>query len=420
MKKDSNRGRPGATLLQELQANLWEFPWRNTALTLRERLREDRLAQTASSLTFSTVIALVPLFTLGLAILSAMPSYVQLEGWIEGWLISSLVPEHIANTVLQYLQLFAEKASSLGWGGGVVLLITAFSIVLTFDRTLNAIWRVRRRRSFLHRVLMYWAVLTLGPLILGGTLALTSDLLAVASSSRSVVRTLFDWVGGGLQFLTTVAVLALLYRMVPNAPVRLAHALTGSLLAALVLEVCKGLMGWYLGAVPSYSVIYGAFATVPILLVWIYLLWLVVLLGAVVTAYLPALLMGVARTGGHDGWDFTLAVEVLGALHAQSGQAQDHGMSAESLAQGLGVSTLQLERALQVLADLGWIARLDHGEDKWVLTCNLSEVSASDLIERLLVAKQSSTEALWYQARWAETVVTDLLAAPKALPPGGA
>ncbi|MDP3833638.1 MAG: YihY family inner membrane protein, partial [Hydrogenophaga sp.] len=164
--------------LESLARALWRdalnFPWRNTAITLRERFREDRLGITASSLTFTTTISLVPLFTVALAIFSAFPMFERLQLTLQRWLVQSLVPPDIAKQVFSYLNQFASKAGQMGWAGALVLLITALALILTIDRKLNDIWRVRQPRSLTQRVLVYWAVLTLGPLLLAGSLTVTT------------------------------------------------------------------------------------------------------------------------------------------------------------------------------------------------------------------------------------------------------
>ena len=143
--------------LSQLLAELARFPWLSTALTLRERFREDRLGLSASSLTFTTMIALVPFFTVALAIFTAFPMFGKLQSNLQGWLVQSLVPDAIARQVLGYLQQFAGKASRLGGLGLAALVFSAIALVLTIDRTLNNIWRVRRPRPLGQRVLLYWA-----------------------------------------------------------------------------------------------------------------------------------------------------------------------------------------------------------------------------------------------------------------------
>jgi membrane protein len=382
-------------LVRELYSDLRQFPWRNTWLTLGERFGEDRLAQTASSLTFSTLIALVPLFTVALAIFSALPVFDRMEGVVQEWLVKSLIPENIARTVLQYLQQFSTKAAGLGWTGGVVLLASALAVVLTIDNKLNEIWRVRRRRPFARRILMYWAALTLGPLILGISVTATTYLVSSSQGLVAYVPGGVRWAWSVIEFLGMVLMLAGLYRVVPNVRVRWSHALIGGMLAALTLELVKRLLAWYLAAVPSYSVIYGAFATLPILLIWIYLVWVVVLLGAVVTAYLPTLLAGIARRSDHDGWDFSLALEILAMLDWVRERGELRGLSTRALAHHLRVSDLQLERALDVLVSLHWVGQLDEPEARNVLLVDPGTAPLHVLAERLLLPRSLSTEGLW-------------------------
>lgn len=162
-------------------------PWLDALYTLRERFREDRLGLTASSLTFTTTIALVPFLTVALAVFSTFPVFVKFQDVLQKWLVASLVPDSIARQVLGYLTQFASKAAKLGGAGSVALLVTALALFFTIDRTLNSIWRVRKPRPFAQRVLFYWAAVTLGPLLLGASLSLTS--LAV-SASKGVVGNL--------------------------------------------------------------------------------------------------------------------------------------------------------------------------------------------------------------------------------------
>ncbi|MBK8072303.1 MAG: YihY family inner membrane protein [Ramlibacter sp.] len=374
-----------------LQA-LKTFPWRATGATLLERFREDRLGNTASSLTFTTVISMVPLFAVILAVFSAFPMFGKLQGTLQQWLAESLIPEAIAKQVMGYLTQFATKASRLGLVGVGFLLVTAISLILTIDRTLNAIWRVRRPRPLAQRVLMYWAVLTLGPLLLAASLAMTSYAL---SASRGVVSAMPGSVKALLnviEFAMMSAGVAALYHYVPNTLVKWRHALAGGVFVAVGLELAKAGLAAYLKAVPTYSAIYGAFASVPILLLWIYVVWVVLLLGAVIAAYLPSLLGGVARRGGYAGWQFQLGVEVLQALHAarQQGQA---GTDMALLARQLHVDTLELEPVVESMAAIDWVGRLEDG--RLVLLADAEQAPLSALAQRLLLAPSESTDFIW-------------------------
>ncbi len=396
--------------ITQLLQRLRSFPWRTTVLTLRTRFREDQLGLTASSLTFTTTMALVPFFTVALAVFTAFPMFGALQNSLQHWLVESLVPPSIANPVLGYLTQFAAKASRLGLVGLSVLLVTALALVLTIDRTLNNIWRVKRPRPLAQRVLIYWAVLTLGPLLLAASLAMTSYVL---SASRGLVGAPgggLRLVLGALEFVLLSAGMSALYHYVPNAHVRWAHATAGGVFAAISLELGKKLLGLYLAQVPTYSAVYGAFATVPILLVWMYVAWVIALLGAVVAAYLPSLLAGVARRGGTPGWEFTLALETL----AQLAQPQhSHGLSAEALAEASRVDPVQLESALEALTRLDWIGRLEdnlseHG-GRYVLLIEPSTTPLAPLVSKLLLVASPQTAFMHEKGLQSTSTVRDAL-----------
>lgn len=398
--------------LRPLLAELTRFPWRSTALTLRERFREDRLGLSASSLTFTTMIALVPFFTVTLALFTAFPVFGKLQQTLHAWMIQSLVPEAIARQVLGYLTQFAVKASRLGVVGLVALLVSALALVLTIDRTLNGIWRVRRPRPLPQRVLIYWAAMTLGPLLLAVSVSTTSY---VVSASRGLVSALpgaLAFLLDFVEFLLLAAALAALYHYVPNTPVRRREAIIGGLFAAVGIEIAKRLLAWYIGKVPTYSAVYGTFATVPILLVWIYIAWLIVLFGAVVAAYLPALQAGVRRRGGGPGWQFQLALEVLQHLNAARPGAR-RGLTAAELAEKMEVDALQLEPVLHTLVTLDWIGRLNEVEDeaatRYLLLADVQSTALEPLMRHLLLPASDATSKLWETGRLSAIYLKDVL-----------
>lgn len=405
-----------ARRFEALLGELSHFPWKTTAQTLRERFREDHLGLTASSLTFTTILALVPFFTVALAVFTAFPIFGKLQDALQGWLVSSLVPDSIARQVLGYLSQFAAKASRLGVVGFSILLGTALALILTIDRTLNAIWRVPRLRPLGQRVLIYWAAITLGPLLLGASLAFTSYVMSASGGLvqrlPAGVQLLFD----SIQFVVLAGGMAALYHYVPNTPVKWRHAWAGGLFVAVCIELAKKALALYLGKVPTYSVVYGAFATLPILLVWIYMAWVIVLLGAVVTAYLPSLLAGVARRGTVAGWTFQLAVEVLQALHTARSQPMK-GLRPSQLAQQLRVDVLQLEPVLEALTALDWageVADADAPEPRYVLLATPESTLLAPLIQRLLLRRADSLAPLWEHAGLDGLHLADVLSAEGA------
>lgn len=396
-----------------LLAALQQWPWMQTYETLRHRFREDRLGLTAGSLTFTTTIALVPLFTVMLALFSAFPVFARFRKVLEQQVLAGMVPDAIAKPVLLSLTKFASKASQLGGVGLVALGITAMALMLTIDHTLNGIWRVRAVRPIAQRVLVYWAALTLGPLLVGVSLSLTSYVL---SASKGLV----DELPGGVSFLLNLAVFGLqtagfaaLYRFVPNTFVRWEHAWGGAVFASIGLEVGQRVLALYLTKVPVYATIYGAFASVPIFLVWIYVSWLVVLMGAVVTAYTPSLLSRVKRWPDTPGHRMTLALALLRALRSVQ-LAGVRGLTAEHLAHSLRTDPLQVEPLLEVLCALDWVGLLDEaGADqggRYVLLCDPQQTLMAPLIGELLLRPDGYTEGFWQHARFDELTLAEALA----------
>ncbi len=398
--------------LRTFLADLTRFPWKSTALTLGERFREDRLGLTASSLTFTTTMALVPFFTVALAVFTAFPMFGKLQDALQAWLVQSLIPEAIARQVLGYLNQFAGKASRLGAAGLAVLFVTALALVLTIDRTLNGIWRVRRPRPLGQRVLVYWAVMTLGPLLLGASLSTSSYLL---SASRGLVVSMPGMVQvllNVVEFILLAGGLAALYRYVPNTPVRRSHAWAGGLFAAIGIELARKLLAFYIGTVPTYSAVYGAFATLPILLVWIYVGWVIVLLGAVVAAYLPSLLAGTHRRAAAHGWHFQLALEVLAQLETARVSAR-RGLTVHQLVEALQLDALQLEPVLETLVTLDWIGRIneveDEAETRYILLADTQSTALEPLMRHLLLPQSEATAKLWSSGRLSAVYLKDVI-----------
>lgn len=388
------------------------FPWRQMGAVLTERFRDARLGVSASSLTFTTVLAMVPLFAVGLAVFSAFPVFGKFQDMIQRWLIESLVPESIARQVLSYLSQFSRKASRLGTAGLAVVLMSAVFLMVTIERTLGQIWRVQRQRPFAQRVLLYWSAITLGPLLLGTSLAMTSY---VVSASRDVVSVLpgsTRWLLDGFEFLMLTACVSGLYFYVPYTRVRWRHAITAGFLVAGSLEVAKKAMAFYLLEVPTYSLVYGAFAAVPILLIWIYVTWLLVLLGAVLASSLPELGRQTWRKPEGAGWPFRLALEVLAELNAAKSSGQ-RGWSTGALAARLRVELAELQQVLAVLQDLDWVGRLseqnDQAQARQILLIDPAQASVGPLADRLLVLRASADDPLWVQTGLDQVRVVHLL-----------
>lgn len=386
------------------------WPWLDTLRTLRQRFREDRLGVTAGSLTFTTMVSLVPLLTVTFALFTAFPMFASFRKALEVYFLQNLVPDAIARPVFKQLTLFASKASQVGAVGLVVLVLTAIALLLTIDRSLNAIWRVRQTRSLAQRVLVYWATATLAPLVLGVSLSLTTSYAVSASSGLN------EALPGGVSLLLGLVELGLmavgvsaLFKFVPNTQVRWSHAALGGVFVAIGFELAKRGLAWYLGLAPTYTTIYGAFATVPILLSWIYLGWVIVLLGAVITAYAPSLQMRVVRQAVTPGWRFLLALTLLREL-AQARQGPARGVAVVELCERLRLDPLQVEPVLAQMQGLDWVGVLEEpGLARHVLLVDPAHTPVAPLVHALLLAVRGEDDPFWQNAGLSQMRLADAL-----------
>jgi membrane protein len=313
---------------------------------------------------------------------------------------------------------FSRKASRLGTAGLVAVLLSAVFLMVTIERTLGQIWRLQRQRPLPQRVLLYWSAITLGPLLLGGSLAITSYVVTVSRDVVDVMPGSVRWLLDSFEFLLLIACVSGLYFYVPYTRVRWRHAITAGFLVAASLELAKKAMAFYLLEVPTYSLVYGAFAAVPILLVWIYLTWLLVLLGAVLASSLPELGRELWRKPDGAGWSFRLALEVLTELNAAK-QSEQRGLSTGALAARLLVELGELQQVLAVLQGLDWVGRLtepnERGQARQVLLIDTTQALVAPLADRLLVLRTSAVDPLWVQTGLDRVRVAQLLPPARAL-----
>ena len=258
--------------------------WRHVGRVLWQTIRRfesEERRRDAAALTYTTLFALVPVITVTYAILSAIPS---LQSWGEqahSELLAYLMPEG-SDTVSAYLVQFSQQARKLTWVGVVFLFITALLLLRTVEMQFNRIWNVEKPRSGLQTFFRYWAVLSLGPLLFGAALAASSVIASLPLWSGFAVNGLsgVPALMRLLPWLLSTGAITALYMLVPNCKVPWRHALLSAVLVASVFEAGKFLFARVVGLFPSYQLIYGAFAAVPLFLTWMYMAWLLLLLGA--------------------------------------------------------------------------------------------------------------------------------------------
>ena len=345
---------------------------------LLSRFIADQGLLNAGSLTYTTLLSLVPLMAVSLAIFSAFPVSERVVGEIQDFIFHNFVPAS-GEVVQRYLQEFSGKASRLSGVGFGFLVLVAVMMMVNIDHAINAIWRVHRKRSPLAMFLMYWAILTLGPLLIGISMAVTSFLVSMPLFSETTVnRELRSYVLALMPLLSSMVAFTLLYALVPNRRVPFLHALAGGGLAALLFELAKHGFAFYLTNFPTYEAIYGALAVIPIFLVWIYLSWVIALLGAEFSYCLIVF----RDRGWHgregEGGDFLLAYRVLRELWLA--QQQGRSLAAHRLAARLGhVPEERLERLLAQLEKASLVLFTD--DEEWALARDLSRFTLLQLYE---------------------------------------
>ena len=356
---------------------------RDLAHVVGLRVREQRLAQVAASLTYTTTLSLVPLVTIIFAVYTALPVFGHIQDSLHTLLLRNLMPADISDSIFRHLNQFAIKARSLTLVGSLFLAVTAIAMMLTVDRALNTIWHVRRARPLYQRILVYWAVLTVGPILLGLSMTLTSYL---ASASVGFVRRpslpvaiLIDLVP--LVLLTFAY--AALYVYVPNRRVQWRDALIGGFCGALAFELSKRVFATYVARFPSYTAIYGALAALPLFLLWVYLSWLITLIGATIAASLPELHQNRAMRAPAPGQDFADALLLLRVLYRARA---DHmpGRSIAVLSSQMRLDPEQLETLLEKMESDGLVIRtrpVSQGsaastwpEEIWMFTADATQI----------------------------------------------
>lgn len=360
------------------------------------RLSEEHLPQVAGSLTFTTILALVPMVTIALAIFTAFPLFSTFRAALEAYFVHNLMPKGIANVILDNLNQFASKSARLSAVGGVALIVTTGLTMSTVDQVFNSIWHVKTQRPLLQRVLVYWALVTLGPLLIGISITVTSYLMD--ATNGLVTSWLGTWFYTVLSISLTTAAFTLLYVAVPNRLVDWRDAVWGGLLAGIAFEVAKRIFAAYVIKFPTYTVIYGALAALPIFLLWIYMLWMITLVGALVVAALPVVKYERWWHVPTPGSAFVDAMAVLRVLHQARIAAASSAVNATQIRHATRLGFDESENLLQQMLEAGWVGRISvelpkrvrwnrhalANMDRWTLLVNPESLKLAE-IYRLFV-----------------------------------
>ena len=362
------------------------------------RLEEERLPQVAGSLTFNTVLALVPVLTIALAIFTTFPIFTTFRTALEAYFIQSLIPKAISNTILDYLSLFAAKASRMSVVGAIALLFTTAATMAMIDRTFNDIWRVKTKRPLVQRIIAYWTIVTLGPLLIGVSITMTSHLVRATDWLTTNLPFLSSFLDSTMSIGLTTIAFTLLYMVIPNRFVEWRDAAWGGVTAAVAFEIAKRLFAIFVTRFPSYTMIYGALAAIPIFLIWIYVSWLIILVCAVIAAALPVVKYERWWHVASPGSAFVDAMAVLKVLVDARMTAASAVADATVIRSCTRLGFDESENLLEAMLQVGWVGRIKteqpyrlqwgkritEGMDNWTLLANPEQLKVAD-VYRLFV-----------------------------------
>ncbi|NNE38066.1 MAG: YihY family inner membrane protein [Gammaproteobacteria bacterium] len=340
---------------------------------------QQRGLQIASSLAYATLLALVPLITVMFGFLGGLPVFENVGNTIQTYIFNNFVPA-FGETVLAYLRTFSQKASQLTITGLVMIFLIAIMLMATIDNAFNTIWHIRNRRNPVARFLVYWAILTMGPLLVGVGMFSTSYILSLPAisdvdSGFGLKERFLSW----LPFLTTSVAFTILYILVPNCFVLRRHAMVGGITAALLFEFAKYGFGIYVRNIASFETIYGTLAVVPIFLIWIYTSWVVLILGAHITFCLSAFRFSMEKRGRKDNeWSFSDVYQVIYLLWLA--QKEGKSMSSYEVRRG-GVKApqYQINEIMGHLQRVNWVQ--NTGTGTWILSRDMDELSVMDFVK---------------------------------------
>ena len=371
---------------------------RDLMLFARRRLKEESLPQVAGSLTFTTVFALVPLLTIALAIFTTFPMFNTFRTSLEAYFIQSVMPKAISNTILSYLTTFASKATRLSAVGAVALLVTSAAMMNMIERVFNRIWRVKQERGWTRRLLVYWALISLGPLMVGVSLTMSSTVFMATSDLLGDVPVVGALIYTILSLGLTTAGFTLLYATVPNRDVDWQDAAWGGLVAGLAFEVAKRGFAVFITHFPAYSKIYGALAALPLFLLWVYMSWMITLVGALLVAALPVVKYERWWYEAAPGGEFVDAMAILKVLHEACTCGETALVSAATVRARTRIGFDEIDTLLEKMQAAGWVGRVKvdapqrvqwgkrvtGGNDHWVMLANVNMLTLAD-VYRLFV-----------------------------------
>nr|MBO2466515.1 hypothetical protein [Xanthomonadaceae bacterium] len=344
---------------------------------LWHRFLDDRLFQAAAALAYTTTFALVPLAVVVLGVLAAFPVFDQWSAALVDYVFSNFMPS-AARAIASHLDRFTANTRQLTTAGTVALVVSLLVTLNSVEATFNRIWRVASARPRLSRYLVYWTVLTLGALLAAASLSISARFFALPLFETPEGAWIADLSLRLAPVLIELVAVMLVYRVVPHHTVQWRHAFAGAVLAVAVLEAVKAGLGVYLDSFQGYQKLYGALAFVPILMLWIFLGWVAILLGASLASSLAAFRYQPAGMRLPPGYEVYALLRLIGRF--QQARRDGRGLHVDELLHLEPMLTDSLaQEFLTRLAGINLLRRDEQGE--WLLARDLDSLTLGELYE---------------------------------------
>lgn len=350
------------------------------------RFEADECREKAASLTYTTMLSIVPIFTVLLVILSSVPALQKAKGQIQQLIYQNLLPSS-GLQVSNYIDDFADKSSNLTFLGIFILFITTIMMLSKIEDAFNRIWHVPNSGTDIIGVMRYWTLISLGPIVLGTAFILSSTVASLSFLNQQVAGYAIDWQVWVkvLSFLMTLAGFTAIYWFVPNTRVPFKHAAYAGITIGVLFELLKTAFGSIMANFTSYELVYGAFAALPVLLLWIYLSWCLILAGVEISRGFS--LFDTEQHGARHPIVVLLAVIELLYQNQKRGKTT----SEKALHQALSPRELIDWHTYEThLREQNIIAQTSEGE--YLLKCNLSQLTLWQLCQNLPYALPQQEE----------------------------
>lgn len=354
------------------------------------RLGYAKINQVAGNLTYTSILAIVPIVAVALAVFTTVPAFGSLQETLDAYFAQIMMPEEITQTIQRYLTTFAEKASGLSIFGAIGMVVTSVLMVGAIEETINQIWLNEKTRPFLKRYALLFFTAILGPVIFSVSMSITSYVYLMYRDSLNAIPMGAAFFSTAISILWATCGFTLFYYILPNRVVRFKEAVSGGVFAAIAFEMLKRLFAVFVLYAHSYDVIYGAIAVIPLLLIWIYAVWTITLTGAALTASLHAIWFERWEHTPSPGSSFIDALSVLEQLYLVQKDDPAYQLNNMTIRGQTGLGVDEIDGLLEAMKNAGWV-NSDKKARNWQLNYDPNLLTLSSIYQCFVFHPTKST-----------------------------